>query len=87
MPPVKQAPARQKLSYAEAREYGAIEQRIADAERELEAVRAYLEDPAVVRDGARLQQISRQLEEGRQLVDNLYSRWAELEEKQRASEA
>ena len=75
------APLKKKLSYLDTREYEAIEQRIAGAERELEAKRARLEDPSVVRDGRRLQEVSREIEQAQQAVDDLYARWAELEEK------
>jgi ATP-binding cassette subfamily F protein uup len=75
------APAKRKLSYLEAREYETIEQRIGDAEQALEARRAGLNDPAVVRDGRRLQQVYSEIERAQKAVDDLYARWAELEEK------
>ncbi|HEX6547106.1 MAG TPA: ABC-F family ATP-binding cassette domain-containing protein [Bryobacteraceae bacterium] len=74
-------PAPKKLSYIENREYEAIEMRIAEAEQELKRREAQLEDPAVVRDGKRLQKLYREIEAARQAVDDLYTRWAELEEK------
>ena len=77
--PRRTAPAR-KLSYLEAREYEGIEQRIAGAEQALQARRALLQDPEVLRDPRRLQDLWRQIEEGQQAVDALYARWAELEE-------
>ena len=73
-------PARKKLSYLDAREYAGIEQRIAEAEQALAAMRAALEDPAVLRDGRRLKLLWREIEEAQQAVDNLYARWAELDE-------
>jgi ATP-binding cassette subfamily F protein uup len=84
--PAAPAPSRptsgsKKLSYLEAREYEAIEARIAEAESALAAKRAALEDPAVLRDGRRLHQVSREIDEAQQAVDALYARWAELEEK------
>jgi ATP-binding cassette subfamily F protein uup len=75
-------PAKKKLSYLEAREFVAIEQKIADAERQLSSLRKALEDPAIVSDAARLHTTCVQIEEAQQQVDKLYSRWAELEEKQ-----
>src|SRR5207249_267620 len=42
--------AQKKLSYLEAREYAAIEKRIADAEAHLALKRAAMEDPAVASD-------------------------------------
>ena len=76
------AGARRKLSYLEAREFAAMENRIAEAERELGGLRAMLEDPAVMSDAPRLQAICTQMEETRKTVDKLYARWAELEQKQ-----
>ena len=76
------APAKKKLSYLEAREFVAIEQNIADAEQQLSSLRKALEDPAIVSDAARLHTTYVQMEEAQQHLDKLYSRWAELEEKQ-----
>jgi ATP-binding cassette subfamily F protein uup len=88
--PVKTAAAvprsaitKRKLSYMEAREYAAIEERVSKAESTLEAKRAALNDPAIASDAPRLLAISAEIEEAEKLVDLLYSRWAELEEKQR----
>ena len=76
------ASARKKLSYLEAREFAAMEGRIAEAERELATLRATLEDPAIASDAPRLQVTYVQMEEIRNKVDKLYARWAELEQKQ-----
>src|SRR5438445_4157497 len=76
------AAARKKLSYQEARELAAMERKIGDAEQELHAKRAAPEDPAVTSDRIRLQNAWTQLDEAQKLVDNLYTRWAELEQKQ-----
>jgi ATP-binding cassette subfamily F protein uup len=73
---------KRKLSYIEAREFAAIEERIAEAERTLQAKRAALEDSAIASDSARLLAISAEIEEAQGIVDLLYARWAELEEKQ-----
>ena len=72
-------PASRKLSYMEAREYESIEQRIAEAEQDLAAKRARLEDPALLRDGRRVHELSLEIEQAQQVVDSLYARWAELE--------
>ncbi len=82
----KSAPAAKKLSYLEAREYASIEQRIAEAERALVAKQAELEAPEVVIDGRRLQQTYRDVLEAQGAVDDLYARWAELEEKKLQAE-
>ena len=76
------AAGRKKLSYLEAREFAALEQRIAEAEQKLSALRAALEDPAIVSDAPRLQVTYSQMEESQKEVDKLYARWAELEQKQ-----
>jgi ABC transport system ATP-binding/permease protein len=76
------AAAKKKLSYLEAREFGAIEQKLADAEQQLSSLRKALEDPAMVSDAARLHTTYVQMEEAQQHVQKLYLRWAELEEKQ-----
>ena len=75
------APAKKKLSYLEAREYATLEQRIADAEELLAQKRAAAEDPAIVTDHQRLIQAHAELEAAQKSVDDLYSRWSELESK------
>jgi ATP-binding cassette subfamily F protein uup len=76
-----QAPGKKKLSYLEAREYDAIEHRVAEAEVVLQAKRVQLEDPAIVSDGPRLMAAHAEMEEAQDNVDTLYARWAELEKK------
>ena len=56
-----------------------IEQRIAEAEQELHARQAALQDSAIMSDGAKLHSASTQLDEARKNVDQLYARWAELD--------
>jgi ABC transport system ATP-binding/permease protein len=79
--PERQAPARKRLSYLEAREYEAIEQQVADAEEVLEQKRVQLEDPEIVSDSQRLVRAYAELEKAQEKVDGLYARWAELEKK------
>jgi ATP-binding cassette subfamily F protein uup len=81
-PVVPVSPAKKKLTYKEAREFESIEQRIADAEKELQAKHDALLDPAVMSDGARLHALSLELESAQKAIDDLYARWAELEQKQ-----
>jgi ATP-binding cassette subfamily F protein uup len=76
------AAAKKKLSYTEAREFAAIEDRIHEAEQMLHTKRAALEDPAVISDRMSLQNACTQLDEAQKSVDALYARWAELEQKQ-----
>ncbi|MGO9302312.1 MAG: ABC-F family ATP-binding cassette domain-containing protein, partial [Candidatus Korobacteraceae bacterium] len=75
------SPPKKKLSYMEGREYAGIEQRIADAEQQVQAHRAELEDPANATDAARLLSAQSALETAQHELDALYKRWAELEEK------
>jgi ATP-binding cassette subfamily F protein uup len=73
--------AKKKLSYQEAREFAVIEQRIVEAELELQEKHAALEDPAVTGDASLLRQACLQGEEAQKNVDRLYARWQELEAK------
>jgi ATP-binding cassette subfamily F protein uup len=75
------APARKKLSYLDNRDYQTIEDRIAEAEQALAEKRAKLEDPAITSDGAQLVQAYAEVEAAEKAVNDLYARWAELEEK------
>ena len=75
--------AKKKLSYIEARELATIEERIAEAEKQVDAKRAALEDPAITSDAVLLRDTCVQLEEAQKTIDTLYARWAELEQKQR----
>jgi ATP-binding cassette subfamily F protein uup len=77
----RQASGKKKLSYLEAREYEAIEQRVAEAEHVLQAKRVQLEDPEIVSDGPRLVAVHAEMEAAQETVDTLYARWAELEKK------
>ncbi len=72
---------KKKLSYLEAREYATIEERVAGAERVLREKRARLEDPAIASDGPGLLRAHAEMDEAQKAVDELYSRWAELEQK------
>jgi len=78
--PAVRPTARKKLSYLDAREYDGMEERIAEAERVLEEKQSAIQDPAVVTDGLLLQEAYREMEEAQKAVDDLYARWAELEE-------
>ncbi|MGA8491674.1 MAG: ABC-F family ATP-binding cassette domain-containing protein [Terriglobales bacterium] len=72
---------KKKLSYLEAREYATIEEHLAEAERVLREKHSQLEDPAIASDGPRLLQAHAEMEEAQKAADELYSRWAELEQK------
>ena len=75
------AASKKKLSYLEAREYATIEQRVAEAEQALQEKRAQLEDPAIASDGPRLVRAHAEMDDAQKVADELYSRWAELEQK------
>ena len=72
---------KKKLSYLEVRELETIEERIAEADKNLEAKRAALEDPAVTGDPPRLKAACIEMDESQNVLDHLYERWAELEKK------
>jgi ABC transport system ATP-binding/permease protein len=80
-PSVSAPVSRKKVSYKEARELETIEERIAEAERELQARHDALLDPGVMSDAARLRSISLEMEAAQRVIDGLYARWAELEAK------
>jgi ATP-binding cassette subfamily F protein uup len=79
--PSRQSAGKKKLSYLEAREYDAIEQRVAQAEEVLQSKREQLENPRIASDGPQLLTAHAELEEAQGRVDTLYARWAELEKK------
>lgn len=73
--------AKKKFSFAEAQEFEVIEKRIAKAEQEVRNQSAMLGDPAVMSDAALLRSTCVRMEEAQKAVDDLYRRWAELEQK------
>lgn len=72
---------RKKLSYMEAREYAAIEQRVEDAESRLQSARLRLELPEIAIDATALMEAAAEMEAAQADADELYARWAELAEK------
>jgi ATP-binding cassette subfamily F protein uup len=76
-------PAKKKLSYKEAREIAAIEERISQAEQQLHEKQTALGDPQIMGDRVRLQRALSEMDEALKAVDHLYGRWAELEQKQK----
>jgi ATP-binding cassette subfamily F protein uup len=77
----KDSLTKKKFSYKEARELETIEQRIADAERELQAKHDVLQDVAIMSDSARLHSASMAMDAAQRTIDALYARWVELEQK------
>jgi ATP-binding cassette subfamily F protein uup len=73
--------AKKKLSYLEAREFAAIEQRVEESDTRLAAARDRVEAPAIATDAAALQRALLELDAAQHENDALYARWAELTEK------
>jgi ABC transport system ATP-binding/permease protein len=81
---VPQGPeAKKKLSYREQREWDQIESRIEEADAALTALQLALQDLQVTSNPVRLQETYAALEAAQAQVDQLYSRWSELEAKVR----
>jgi ATP-binding cassette subfamily F protein uup len=71
---------RRKLSYLEAREFAAIEERVEESDARLAAARARVEDPASPPTPPHSKRRS-ELDAAQHENDALYARWAELTEK------
>ena len=80
-PESRTVPAKKKLSYLDNRDFETIEDRITEAEDILTAKRALLEDLQIASNPKRLQAALAEIDEAQETVDQLYSRWAELEAK------
>ncbi len=72
---------RKKLGYLDAREFEQMEERILEAEMDLENLRAAMQAPDVVSDAARLRDCYEKAQAAEARVAALYERWAELEAK------
>ena len=75
-----------KLSYREQQEYETIESRILEAETVRDEWRRKSEDPDIVSDYLKIQEVHEALAAAEHTVEQLYKRWTELEEKQRRFE-
>ena len=73
--------AKKKLSYLEAREFAAIEQRVEASDARLAAAHERVENPEIATNAAALQEAHTELEAAQHENDALYKRWAELTEK------
>ena len=73
--------AKKKLSYLEAREFAAIEQRVEQSDARLAAARARVEHPEIATNATALQEALLELDAAQHENDSLYARWAELTEK------
>jgi ATP-binding cassette subfamily F protein uup len=76
-----QASGKKKLSYLEAREFTAIEQRVEVSDARLAAAHERVESPEIATNAAALQEALTELDAAQQENDALYARWAELAEK------
>ena len=72
-----------RLSFKEQKEFEQIEAQIMESEAAVETILKKLEDPVVAADPKMLHEHCEQLAEAHERVDGLYSRWQELEEKQK----
>jgi ATP-binding cassette subfamily F protein uup len=77
----KERGAAKKLSYKEQRELNMMEESIAQAEQEMDQFQAQISAEI---DPSKLQAISESLAEVQARVENMYSRWQELEDKQKS---
>jgi len=69
------------LTYLEKREFEAMEETIVEAEAELEAAAEHLNDPQVASDADAAHRAFLAHEKAQERVNELYLRWAELEDK------
>ncbi len=74
-------PKQSGLTYLEKREWEEMEAHILSAEAEVNRLNAELEDPEVVRDHERLQQVYEARNAAQLTLDKLFARWEELEQK------
>jgi ATP-binding cassette subfamily F protein uup len=75
------AGAKKKLSYLEAREFAAIEQKVEHSDARLAAARERVEQPEIATNAAALQDALKELDAAQHENDAFYARWAELTEK------
>jgi len=69
------------LSYLEKREYEGMEEAIEKAEAKAAELAAMLEDPQTASDAVRVQEVFEAHRQAERVLEGLYERWAELEEK------
>ncbi|HEX9109002.1 MAG TPA: ATP-binding cassette domain-containing protein, partial [Longimicrobiales bacterium] len=72
---------RRKLTWKEERELESLEARILEAEAQRDRLAESLGDPAVYTDGVAAARVRAEYDAAIVLVDELYARWAQLEEK------
>jgi ATP-binding cassette subfamily F protein uup len=69
------------MTRADQRELDGIESRITLAEAALDVLHARLNEPEVISDYRRLQELTGEIEQSEAAIVSLYSRWEELEGK------
>ena len=74
-------PKRSGLTYLEKKEWEGMEERILAAEEDVERLGTELDDPEVVSDHEKLQQVYEARNQAQHKLDNLFARWEELEQK------
>ncbi len=74
-------PKKQALHYLEKKELDTIEQRILEAEQEVESARGAMDDKEISADSHALGEAYKRLSEAESKVEQLYARWDELERK------
>jgi len=79
--PAQQTTSKKKLSYKDQLEWDSMEQKILEAEAELEAATADMENPENASDADTILARAARLEKAQAEVDALYERWSALEEK------
>lgn len=72
---------RRKLTFAEQKDYDAMEGRILAAEAEVQRWHQAMEDPAVMTDRRKLEEACAKMHAAQEAVAGLYKRWEELEGK------
>jgi len=72
-----------KLSYMEKREYEQMEENIGKKEAEIAKLNQLLQDPVISQDALKLQTLCTEINLAETQLEQLFSRWEELEKKQR----
>lgn len=70
-----------KMTYSEKRELEQMETHILNLEKEIEALQVQIQDPLIVNQPEKLQQVCQDLDVKQQTLDKLFQRWQELESK------
>jgi ATP-binding cassette subfamily F protein uup len=73
--------SRVRLSYNEKRELEQMEEMVLAAEERVGLLQDRVADPQLAADAATLREVYAELSEAQTRVENLYTRWAELDEK------